>query len=92
MDSDYEADLCEDCKCRDIESAYKCDCDCHIEIREQQDIIVKAEDEAKADELAGELCTLEIIGDSDVISTSLVEDGWSVGIKETRQEKYKSYD
>lgn len=83
---------CDDCKCLEIEQAYECDCDCHVEIREQQKIVVEADTEEEADDKAGEICTLTIVGDSDIIDFGLAADQDKIGIISTKSETYKSYD
>jgi len=92
MQSDYEADKCGSCRCEEIEEAYECECDCHIEIREKQKIVVEHHDLDQAEEKASSMCTLQIIGDSDIIDSGLAADQDKTGIIWTHSDTFKSYD
>lgn len=93
LESEYEADQCNICECgNDIIKAYECGCECHVEIREQQKIVIQAENLDQAEELAAEKCTLEELGDMETIDSGLADNQETLGIQFTHSEKYKSYD
>ena len=98
ISSEYEADQCDNCNCVEVEIAYKCDCNCHTEIREQQMIILEAESEEDFIEKIDRHCTLQIIGDSDLIDSGLATDlskkqqEQGLGVIWTNTDSFKSYD
>lgn len=91
MDDDTAICDCDDTRGHEAVNHLDCSCDCHIEIREQQDTISRGLDEEDATSRA--VFNLTIQGDSDIIFCAYhANQSAKEGIKDTRSDTRKAYD